>query len=96
MTPNDDEDLYHHHHNHNDEHFASKTICGKNTDSLFELILRRLSSQKSMFSKAQKKGLKKKWSLAEFLLTDSNNGPEKHGDVRFAEFLANTVGLNKS
>ena len=50
--------------------------------------------QKSMFSKAQKRGSKKKWSIAEFLYMDSKKAPEKHGDVRFAKFLANKICIN--
>ena len=53
------------------------------------------NGQRTMFSKAEKKGSKKKkWSIAEFLLTDSKNGSEKHGDVHFAEFLANKIRYN--
>ena len=42
-------------------------------------------------SNTVKMSKKKKCSIAEFLLTDSKKAPEKHGDVHFAEFLANKI-----
>ena len=45
--------------------------------------------QKSMSSE-----WKKKCSIVEFLLMDSKKAPEKHGDVHYAEFLANKIRYN--
>ena len=49
-----------------------------------------ITGLETMSSKCQKK----KCSIAEFLLTDSKKAPEKHGDVHFAEFLANKIRCN--